>query len=362
MESLAVGPENGVMTPDFWRNKRVLITGHSGFKGGWLAIWLQSLGAQITGISLKPNSSPNLFSLAGIESFCENHFCDIRDAKELASIIHASRPQIIFHMAAQPLVRASYACPADTFSTNVMGTTNVLDAVRGQEEVKVVIAITTDKVYKNNEWLWPYRESDALGGHDPYSASKAACELVIDCYRKSYLDTLGIACASARSGNVVGGGDWSRDRLIPDAVMSWQSEQAMIVRHPNAVRPWQHVLEPLYGYLRLAESLWHDPKLADPYNFGPATEDTFTVEQVLSLARLAYGSGDIKVVHDRKGPHEAGLLALDTSKSRHVLGIKQKWPLAEAIKRTMDWYKALGNGGNALNLCQADIATYQSLP
>lgn len=345
----------------FWRNKRVLLTGHSGFKGGWLALWLHRLGADVTGISLPPSTAPNLFVLARIGEICASNFCDIRDAAALSALIKKVQPEVVFHMAAQPLVRASYQKPLDTFATNVMGTAHVLDAIRGLESTQVAVMVTTDKVYRNNEWSWPYREDDALGGHDPYSASKAASEIVISSYRDSFLSSEGVAVASARAGNVIGGGDWSEDRLIPDAVRAWQTGQILEIRRPKASRPWQHVLEPLAGYLNLAEKLWHQPALAGAYNFGPETSEAATVREVVELARTAYGGGDIRYGDDNEGPHEAGWLTLEVAKSRQMLGTSSCWSLIDAVKRTMKWYRDQNQGADARTLCETEIATYEAL-
>ena len=253
----------------FFRGKKVLLTGHTGFKGSWLVLWLHRLGARVAGVSLPPNTLPNLFSLVGIEDLCESHLCDIRDCAALNAVIRQIEPEIVFHLAAQPLVRASYLDPVETIATNVMGTAHVLDALRGLESTRVAVMVTTDKVYREKQPPRPYRENDALGGHDPYSASKAASEIVIGSYRSAFLAEQGVAIASARAGNVIGGGDWSADRLIPDAVRAWQKGQTLEVRRPDAIRPWQHVLEPLAGYLTLAEKIWRQPALAGAYNFGP---------------------------------------------------------------------------------------------
>ncbi len=253
----------------FWRGRRVLLTGHSGFKGSWLTLWLHRLGAVVTGVSLPPETAPNIFTDADIGALCDSHFCDIRAAAPLAELVRAARPEVVLHLAAQPLVRASYREPRETFATNVMGTVNVLDALRGLDGVRVAVMVTTDKVYRSQEAPRPYREDDALGGHDPYSASKAASEMAIASYRDAFLSAQGVAVASARAGNVIGGGDWSEDRIIPDAVRAWQAGQTLEVRRPQAIRPWQHVLEPLAGYLTLAQALWQRPALADSYNFGP---------------------------------------------------------------------------------------------
>lgn len=344
----------------FWQGRRVLLTGHSGFKGSWLALWLNRLGAEVSGISLPPDTTPDLFTLAGIEKICQSHFCDIRDAAALAELLRKMEPEVIFHLAAQPLVRASYRDPVGTFSCNVMGTVHVLDALRDLDSVRVAVMVTTDKVYRNNEWPWPYREDDALGGHDPYSASKAASEIAIASYRDAFLSSQGVAVASARAGNVIGGGDWSEDRLIPDAVRAWQSGRLLEIRRPEAIRPWQHVLEPLAGYLLLAEKLWQQPALAGAYNFGPETGKTATVRDVVEVARQAYGEGDVHYAAGSEGPHEAGWLALEIAKSRHTLGVAPRWDLSASIKRTMKWYLAQYGGADARALCEAEIADYEA--
>ena len=344
---------------DFWRGKRVLLTGHTGFKGGWLALWLQRLGAHVTGIALPPNTTPGLFELARVTEGMYSHFCDIRDAAALATIAVAARPEIVFHLAAQPLVRASYREPLATFASNVMGSAHLLDAVRGLDSVRVAVMVTTDKVYRNNEWLYPYREDDPLGGHDPYSASKAASEIIIASYRDAFLAEQGVAVASARAGNVIGGGDWSEDRLIPDAVRAWQSGQLLEIRRPQAIRPWQHVLEPLAGYLSLAQNLWRQPELAGAYNFGPQTDEATTVRDVVELARTAYGEGDVTYGECADGPHEAGWLALEIAKARVSLGVTPKWALTETVNRTMAWYRAQHEGTDARKLCEAEIAAYE---
>lgn len=348
------------LVAEFWRDKRILVTGHTGFKGAWLSLWLLRLDAQVTGIALAPNTSPCLFDLARIGENIESHLYDIRDSAGLAKIIHAARPEIIFHLAAQPLVRASYRDPLGTFWTNVMGTAHILDALRGLDSARVAVMVTTDKVYANREWAYPYREDDPLGGHDPYSASKAASEMVIDSYRTAFLAEKGIVLASARAGNVIGGGDWSEDRLIPDAVRAWGQRQPLHVRRPQAIRPWQHVLEPLSGYLTLAQSLWDKPSLAGAYNFGPETGEAATVRHVVELARVSYGGGEVIYGEGQEGPHEAGLLALEVAKARTALGVKPKWSLEEAVRRTMVWYRALQGGNDARQLCDAEIAAYEA--
>lgn len=345
---------------DFWRDKHVLLTGHTGFKGSWLALWLQKLGANVTGVALAPNTRPNLFELAQVAHGMASYFCDIRDEVALARIVRDSQPEIVFHLAAQPLVRASYREPLATFASNIMGTAHLLDALRGLDSVRVAVMVTTDKVYRNLEQPWPYREGDALGGHDPYSASKAASELVIDSYRDAFLKEQGVAIASARAGNVIGGGDWSQDRLIPDAVRAWQSGQLLEIRRPQAIRPWQHVLEPLHGYMRLAEQLWQRPELAGAYNFGPYSHEAATVRQVVELAQQAYGAEQAAVRYGdgSKGPHEAGWLALETAKARSLLSVQPCWGLTESVARTINWYRAQAGGGNARVLCQSEIEQY----
>jgi CDP-glucose 4,6-dehydratase len=358
MEGLAM---TGASSAAFWRDKRVLLTGHTGFKGSWLTLWLHRLGAKVTGISLPPATTPSLFAEAKVDTVCQSRFCDIRDGAALAELIRSARPEVVFHLAAQPLVRASYQEPCATFDSNVTGTVHVLDALRGLASVRVAVMVTTDKVYRDNALHRPYREDDALGGHDPYSASKAACEIVIASYRDAFLSAQGVAVASARAGNVIGGGDWSEDRLIPDAVRAWQASERLIVRRPQAVRPWQHVLEPLAGYLSLARRLWQEPALAGAYNFGPETNETVTVRELVELGRTAYGQGEVRYGVDTEGPHEAGWLALEISKARTALGVRPKLTLAEAVDRTMGWYRARHEGVDALTLCQSEIAAYEAL-
>ena len=348
----------------FWQNKRVLLTGHTGFKGGWLALWLQRLGAQVTGLALAPVTSPNLFDAADIAQGMRSHLCDVRDAQAVADQIRAAKPEIVFHLAAQALVRASYADPLATYATNVMGTAHVLEALRGLDGVQVAVMVTTDKVYRNQEQPYPYREHDPLGGHDPYSASKAASEIAIASYRDAFLASQGVAVASARAGNVIGGGDWSGDRLIPDAVRAWQAGQTLAIRGPLATRPWQHVLEPLAGYLQLAQTLWEQPHLAGAYNFGPPTHAAATVKYVVEMARSAYGSGvaSYEKNSNDNNPHEAHLLTLETAKARAVLGVEPRWTLAQTVGRSMTWYRAQHDGANARDLCLADLEAFEVQP
>jgi CDP-glucose 4,6-dehydratase len=356
MENLVAGGADAA----FWRGKRVLVTGHSGFKGSWLTLWLNRLGADVTGISLPPVSAPNLFTEAQIERFCRSHFCDIRDAEALAARVRGARPEIVFHLAAQPLVRASYREPRETFATNVMGTVNVLDALRRLDSVRAAVMVTTDKVYRADAQR-AYTENDALGGHDPYSASKAACEMAIAGYRDSFLAAQGVAVASARAGNVIGGGDWSEDRLLPDAVRAWQAGEVLDIRRPQAVRPWQHVLEPLFGYLTLARHLSQQRAPAGAYNFGPGSGEAASVREVVALARRAYGHGEVHYGDDGDGPHEAAWLALDAGKARAALGLAPRFTLPQAVERTMAWYRAHRDGVDARHLCEADIAGFDAL-
>ncbi|WP_105441364.1 CDP-glucose 4,6-dehydratase [Neorhizobium sp. T25_13] len=358
MENLAV---TGGARPDrgFWSGKRVVLTGHTGFKGAWLSIWLGRLGAEVTGIALPPETQPSLFALARPD-LKEGHFQDIRDAARLAELVRSASPEIVMHLGAQALVRPSYQDPLGTFATNVLGTANLLEAVRSVPSARVIVAITTDKVYRNLEHAFPYRETDHLGGHDPYSASKAASEIVIASYRDSFLREKGVAVASARAGNVIGGGDWSADRLLPDAVRAWQSGNTLSVRRPEAKRPWQHVLEPLSAYLVLAERLWSDPSIGDAFNFGPISHEAAPVRQVIEIARTSFGRGEVQYGDGAEGPHEAGWLALETAKARHMLDVEPRWSLAEAVDRTMKWYRAQNDGADARALCEAEIAEYEA--
>jgi CDP-glucose 4,6-dehydratase len=352
---------NALTDSKFWLGKRVLVTGHSGFKGSWLTLWLRSLGAQVTGISLPPNTNPSLFALAKVDQKCNSQFDDIRDLSTLTAIFNSTQPEIIFHLAAQSLVRASYQEPIETFSTNVMGTVNILEALRVCGGTRVAVMITTDKVYRNHEMLLPYKEDDPLGGFDPYSASKAASEIVISSYRDSFFTGQGVAVASARAGNVIGGGDWSEDRLIPDAIRAWQKDDLLEIRRPDAIRPWQHVLEPLGGYLRLAKQLWDSPSLAGAYNFGPEAGDAGSVRTVIELARAAYGKGDVHYAKDIEGPHEAGLLTLEIKKAEELLGVRPRLSLEQAITLTIDWYREQEAGANVGCLCDEQIKHYEGI-
>ncbi|GAB3487946.1 CDP-glucose 4,6-dehydratase [Curvibacter fontanus] len=344
----------------FWHGRRVLLTGHTGFKGAWLALCLQRLGAQVTGLALAPPTQPSLFELADVAQGLDHRIADIRDAGAVIRVVQESRPEIVLHLAAQALVRASYQDPVATYATNVMGTVHLLDALRRQPGTRVVVLITTDKVYRNREWHHPYRESDELGGHDPYSASKAASEIAIASYREAFFSSQGVALASARAGNVIGGGDWAGERLLPDAVRAWQARQTLQIRRPQATRPWQHVLEPLAGYLCLAQALWQDPSLAGAWNFGPHAHERATVRQVIELARAAWGGGDVAYEQTEQGPHEAGWLALETAKAQAQLHLQPRWSLEQAVQRSMRWYRARKDGSAARALCLSDIEAWEA--
>jgi CDP-glucose 4,6-dehydratase len=347
------------LSPDFWRGKRVVITGHTGFKGSWLALWLNRLGANVKGISLKPQTKPNLYGLAQLDSFIDSEFADIRDYMHLNRLIAGADPEIVFHLAAQALVRPGYNDPLTTFSTNVQGTANLLESLRSARNLRVIVAVTTDKVYAERPDLYPHRETDPLGGYDPYSASKAAAELIISSYRDSFFRNGSVAIASARAGNVIGGGDWSQDRLIPDAIRAWSQDIPLRIRRPAAIRPWQHVLEPLYGYLILGQRLWHDSTLADAYNFGPDYHGSSSVGAVTELACKLYGKGQILLDQNSDELHETDRLTLETAKARQILNIVPRWPLAIAIEKTIRWYKDYETGISPYTLCVNDIKQFE---
>jgi CDP-glucose 4,6-dehydratase len=355
------------LTADFWAGKRVLVTGHTGFKGSWLTLWLARLGANVTGLSLPPPTTPSLFALADVATVCTSHLCDVRNAEGVNQIFAATRPEIVLHLAAQPLVRESYREPAATFATNVLGTVHVLDAIRQIGGVHAAVIVTTDKVYRDEPVAGitaantrGYLESDPLGGHDPYAASKAASEIITESYRQAFFHEAGCKVATARAGNVIGGGDWSADRILPDAMRAWLAGQPLVVRRPDAVRPWQHVLEPLAGYLTLAEKLWHDPSLASAYNFGPPPEAAASVKTVVQLASEALGRGDTIFQTAAEGPHESAWLALDSSKAVSALGFRPRFDLASSIARTVNWYCRQSRGEPAAALCNADIEAFEA--
>lgn len=347
------------VSPDFWRGKRVFLTGHTGFKGGWLSIWLQSLGAQVTGFSLAPPTTPSLFDQARVAEGITSVIGDIRDFAALRDAMARAQPEIVIHMAAQPLVRLSYDEPVATYATNVMGTVHLLEAVRGVGGVRAVVNVTTDKCYENREWTWGYRETDGLGGHDPYSNSKACSELVTSAYRQSFLAKGNTAVGSARAGNVIGGGDWATDRLLPDLLRAFEKDAPVVIRNPHAVRPWQHVLEPLCGYLTLAQRLYErGDEAAEPWNFGPHDQDSRPVQWIVDRMVRTWGEGATWRLDGRDHPHEAGLLKLDISKARQRLGWQPRWDLAMALSQVVAWHRAWLAGEDARQLCLRQIADY----
>ena len=319
------------------------------------------MGAFVTGVSLSPNTKPSLFHLLEGERLCDSRILNLKDLDNIKEVVKSCQPEIVIHLAAQALVRTSYLQPVDTFTTNILGTVNLFEALRTEYSPKVVIAVTTDKVYQNREWIFPYRENDRLGGHDPYSASKAACEIAIQCYIKSFLTSRGTAVGIARAGNVIGGGDWSLDRLIPDAVRAWSNNATLEIRRPQSIRPWQHVLEPINAYLVLAEKLWHAPELAQAYNFGPPPDQTASVREVVEFAREVFGRGKTIYSDSQNGPHEAEILVLDNSKARSLLGIEPRWSLKMALTRTMKWYQDFDRGADPSHLCHADLSAYKAI-
>ena len=351
----------------FWKSKKVLITGHTGFKGSWLTLLLKSLGTEVFGYSLEPEQSPSLFYDLFSDSLAldktHHKIGDINNTKKLDDFISKSKPEIVFHLAAQPLVRKSYLDPLGTWKTNVIGTINLLESLKKSNLNCSVVIITTDKVYKNKEWPYGYRENDILGGHDPYSASKAATELAIDSWRSSFCgeskhQTNMIKIASARSGNVLGGGDWSEDRIIPDCIRSLQSKKTIIIRNPKAIRPWQHVLDPLNGYLILAKALNESPEFfSSSYNFGPLTTDNFTVEKTVKTL-LKYWEGKYKLHEDQDSFHEANTLNLQIYKSIQQLKWLPKWDFETTLRHTMNWYVSYYQGKSALELTLKDINTF----
>lgn len=358
-----VGPD-----PRFWSGKRVFVTGHTGFKGAWLWLWLRHLGAIPTGFALAPDTEPSLWRLIAEGEAAgagRSVIGDIRDAATLLQEMQEAEADIVLHLAAQALVRRSYAEPMETFATNVIGTANVLQGVRGCPTVKAVVSVTTDKCYLNREWVWPYREDDPLGGYDPYSASKACTEIVTAAWRRSFLAGSGVAVATARAGNVIGGGDWSLDRLVPDCIAAMTRGVPVVVRNPDATRPWQHVLEPLSGYLVLAERLHAcarngGPDVAEAWNFGPEPSDVRPVATLADRLVALWGDGARWVCSGDGGPHEAGLLALDASKARARLGWRPRLGLDEALAWTVDWHRRRSTGEDARDLVLEQIRAYES--
>jgi CDP-glucose 4,6-dehydratase len=350
-----------------WHGRRVLVTGHSGFKGGWLSLWLAHHGAVVRGYSLDPSTDPNLFTIASIGSVLDDVRGDIRDYARLAASMADFAPEVIFHLAAQPIVYRSYADPLTTYSTNVMGTVHLLEAVRKVPGVRAVVCITTDKVYRNQEWVWPYRETDALGGHDPYSTSKACAELVCEAYRSSYFpiaefEKHRVLVASVRAGNVIGGGDWSPYRLIPDLVRAFQAGEQVLIRRPGATRPWQHVLEPITGYTMIAEKLIaRQPEFASSFNFGPSYDDAWQVERIANKVTELWGDGASWVRDSAPAPHEDRFLQLDASRARYQLGWRPRLRTETALEWTIAWYRAWKEGRDMKEFTWKQIKEYEKL-
>ena len=354
------------MNRSFWKNRRVFLTGHTGFKGGWLSLWLQNMGAELTGFALSPPTQPSLFKVAKVADGMTSIIGDIRNPDTLNAVLRQASPEIVIHMAAQPLVRYSYENPIETYMTNVMGSVHLFEAVRKTESVRAVVNVTTDKCYENREWIWSYRENEAMGGYDPYSSSKGCSELVTAAYRNSYFNSATyhlhkVAIASARAGNVIGGGDWASDRLIPDILQSVLACCPVQIRSPYAIRPWQHVLEPLSGYLALAEKLHEDGgKFADSWNFGPRDEDAKPVQWVVEKLTECWGEGAEWELDDRTQPHEANYLKLDISKACNSLGWQPRWRLDRTLQAIVDWTKAYRSEANMREITLGQIKNYES--
>lgn len=345
----------------FWQGKRVFLTGHTGFKGSWLSLWLQSMGAVVRGFALPAPTEPALFHVARVAESMEHCIGDIRDFSAVQKQMSAFQPEIILHMAAQPLVRLSYQQPVETYATNVMGTVHVLEAARHAGSVKAIVNVTTDKCYENREWAWGYREDEPMGGHDPYSNSKGCAELVSAAYRKSFLSKDGIAIATARAGNVIGGGDWAVDRLVPDVLRALQQTKPVLIRNPHAIRPWQHVLEPLSGYLLLAERLYNLGQAnAEGWNFGPRDEDAKPVQWIVEHLCQDWGNGASWTLQPGEHPHEANFLKLDISKARQRLQWAPRWSLETALSRITEWHQAWLANHDMRALCLHQISQYRS--
>lgn len=355
------------MSPAFWKGKRVLLTGHTGFKGSWLSLWLQSMGAEVIGYALAPPTNPSLFDVAKVSHGMTSIIGDIRDLALLKKVFSEHRPEIVIHMAAQPLVRYSYVEPVETYSTNVMGTVNLLEAVRATPGVKAVVNVTTDKCYENREWVWGYRENEPMGGYDPYSSSKGCAELVTAAYRNSFFhpdkyNEHQVAIASARAGNVIGGGDWADDRLIPDIIRAIVQGKPVNIRNPHATRPWQHVLEPLSGYLVLAQKLYEEgAAYGEGWNFGPNEEDAKPVQWIVERLTLSWGEGASWALDSREHPHEAHYLKLDCSKAKAMLNWHPRWHLEDALEAIIDWQRAYRDGKEMRALTLEQIHRYAGL-
>ncbi|MEY4295222.1 MAG: hypothetical protein RLY82_910 [Pseudomonadota bacterium] len=348
------------MDANFWRGRRVFLTGHTGFKGSWLSLWLQSLGAELTGFALAPPTKPSLFEEAHVATGMTSILGDVRELTALQAALGKAKPEIVIHMAAQPLVRYSYQNPVETYAVNVMGTVHLLEAVRHTPSVRAVVNVTTDKCYENKEWHWGYREDEPMGGFDPYSNSKGCSELVTSAYRQSFFATSGIALASARAGNVIGGGDWALDRLIPDTVTAFEQSKPVIIRNPHAIRPWQHVLEPLCGYLTLAEHLYtHGTSYAQAWNFGPSDVDAKPVGWIVENLASLWGDDAKWQIDTGDHPHEAHYLKLDISKARHRLGWQPQLSLSEALKLIIQWQRERQSGASVRQTTLDQIHAYQ---
>lgn len=356
--------KSAYVDPFFWKGKKVFLTGHTGFKGAWLSFWLASMGAKVTGYALAPNTTPNLFDILAIDSLIEKScIADIRDLLNLQKAMTEAKPDVVIHMAAQPLVRYSYANPVETYATNVMGTVHVLESTRSIDSVRATVVVTTDKCYENREWVWGYRENEPMGGYDPYSNSKGCAELVTSAYRKSYFSNHNSTnkVASARAGNVIGGGDWSEDRLIPDALKAFESGEPLVIRNPLATRPWQHVLEPLSGYLVLAKALYEGGiGFASAWNFGPRDEDARPVKEVVNLLIEKSPPGARWEQDQSEQPHEARSLKLDCSKAEQLLGWKPRWSLEAAVQNIADWQKTFLSKGDMKAISLKQIEDYQA--
>jgi CDP-glucose 4,6-dehydratase len=359
--------EGLAMNPAFWQGKRVLLTGHTGFKGSWISLWLQSMGAQVTGYALAPPTNPSLFEIAEVGKGMTSVIGDIRDLAKMQAVFAEHRPEIVIHMAAQPLVRYSYQNPVETYSTNVMGTVHLLEAVRNTPGVKAVVNITTDKCYENREWVWGYRENEPMGGFDPYSNSKGCAELVSAAYRSSFFNAdnyaqHGVATATVRAGNVIGGGDWALDRLIPDILAAFEQGRKVDIRNPHAIRPWQHVMEPLRGYLTLAEQLFeHGPSFGEGWNFGPNDEDAKPVGWIVEQMAALWGADAQWQIDTGEHPHEAHYLKLDISKVRSRLSWHPALRLQDALALIIDWSKQRQAGANMRQLTLTQLQAYQAL-
>lgn len=360
--------ESMAMNSDFWRGKRVLLTGHTGFKGSWMSLWLQSMGVEVIGYALTPPSSPNLFEVGNVKKAMTSLTGDIRDLSRLRTVFEEYQPEIVIHMAAQSLVRYSYIEPVETYSTNVMGTVNLLEALRTTNSVKVVVNVTSDKCYENREWAWGYREHESMGGYDPYSNSKGCAELVTSAYRNSYFhpdkyEEHGVTIASARAGNVIGGGDWAEDRLIPDMMRAIENGLPVNIRNPHSIRPWQHVLEPLSGYLLLAQKLYEEgPAFAEGWNFGPNDDDAKPVQWIVNRLTESWGKGASWKLDIGNHPHEAHYLKLDCSKAKSRLNWRPRWSIAKAIDQICVWQKAYLAGADMQAVCLEQIQQYQTAP